>query len=275
MDGSRQPISTFYADLPAQQWSPRLTLPAWTAGYGFTQTVRRSLLPATTLWHTVKDYFRADTEMGHGVFFFLLATGLGTVCYLNEELAEYRIHGRNTMGTGKRTRPSLQERWQYRLENRSEIYRHLSEVALLNAKLFTGLSGLETLSPLLRSRAGEAAEAWLGLGPIYTDRAALCSAPLLHRTGALIRLSRRGAYSEKSFWTFGMKGLLKDVILGLVLSDLVRTYGRQASGAADRTCRRGHRSSAKALAQEMPRQMPRRELGAPGEPQQRAEAVGR
>jgi glycosyltransferase involved in cell wall biosynthesis len=243
VDGLRRPISAFYADPPAPGRSPRLTLPAWTTGYGFTQTFRRSLLPATALWHKVQDYFRKDTEMGHGVFFFLLATGLGSVCYLNDELAEYRIHGRNTMGTGKRTRPSLQERWLYRLENRAETYRHLSRIALLNAGFFAALSGLETFSPLLRLRAVEAAESWEALSPIYADRAALCSGPLFERMAAFNRLNQRGAYSEKSFWTFGMKGLVKDVVLGVVLADLVRKYGKQSSAIADRTCRRGQDSA--------------------------------
>ena len=243
VDGSRRSISPFYADPPAPPQSPRLTLPAWTAGYGFTQTIRSSLLPATALWPTMRDYFHPDTEMGHGVFFFLLAGGLGTVCYLHEELAEYRIHGRNTMGTGKRTRPSLRERWQYRLENRSETYRHLSKIAPLNAGLFNGLSQLETFSPLLRLRATEAAAAWQLLGPIYSDRADLCSAHLRARVSALRRLYRQGAYSEKSFWTFGTKGLLKDITLGLLLADVVGKAGRRSSAAADRTCRRGHRSA--------------------------------
>ena len=243
VDGARRSISPFYADPPAPARSPRLTLPAWTAGYGFTQTIRSSLLPATALWPTVRDYFHPDTEMGHGVFFFLLATGLGTVRYLHEELAEYRIHGRNTMGTGKRTRPSFRERWQYRLENRSETYRHLSQTAPLNAGLFDGLSRLEAFSPLLRLRATEAAAAWQLLGPVYSSRAELCSAHPRARMAALVRLCRQGAYSEKSFWTFGAKGLLKDIMLGLLLAEVVRKLGRRPSAAADRTCRRGRRSA--------------------------------
>ncbi len=247
VDGSRRPVSAFFADPPAPARSSHLTLPAWFATYGFTQTIHRSLLPATALWHSVKDYFRPDTEMGHGVFFFLLATGLGTVCYLNEELAEYRLHGRNTMGSGKRTRATRLERWHYRLENRADIYRHLAQVAVLNADLFAALSNMTLLSPLLRARAVEAAEAWKVLGPIYAERTTLCSAPFPSRVGAFSRLCRSGAYSERSFWTFGAKGLLKDAVLGLVLADIVLKYGRPPAPSADRTCRRGRRSVTSAL----------------------------
>jgi glycosyltransferase involved in cell wall biosynthesis len=242
VDGSRRAISTFFADPPAPARSSYLTLPAWSASYGFTQTFRRSLLPATALWRSVKDYFRPDTEMGHGVFFFLLATGLGSVCYLNEELAEYRLHGRNTMGSGKRTRATLVERWQYRLENRTEIYRHLAHVAVLNAELFTALSMMPAFSPLLRARATEAATVWKMLGPTYTDRAILCSASFADRVGSFLRLFRDGAYSERNFWTFGAKGLVKDAVLGLALADVVSKYGRPSAPSADRTCRRGRRS---------------------------------
>jgi hypothetical protein len=114
---------------------------------------------------------------------------------------------------------------------------------LLNAGFFAALSGLETFSPLLRLRAVEAAESWEALSPIYADRAALCSGPLFERMAAFNRLNQRGAYSEKSFWTFGMKGLVKDVVLGVVLADLVRKYGKQSSAIADRTCRRGQDSA--------------------------------
>ena len=242
VDRTRKSISTFFAEPQAPARSPRLTLPAWSASYGFTQTFRRSLLPATALWHTVKDYFRQDTEMGHGVFFFLLATGLGSVCYLHEELAEYRLHDRNTMGTGKRTKATIIERWQYRLENRAEIYRHLSKIADSNAVFFDSLSGLAAFPPLLRERAAEAATAWGLLGPIYADRAALSSAPFPARASALLHLMKGGAYSEQNFWTFGTKGLLKDAVLGLALADIVSKYGRPSGSSADRTCRRGRRS---------------------------------
>jgi glycosyltransferase involved in cell wall biosynthesis len=242
VDGSRRPISAFFVDPPAPARSSRLTLPAWFATYGFTQTFHRSLLPATALWDSVKDYFRPDTEMGHGVFFFLLATGLGSVCYLNEELAEYRLHGRNTMGSGKRTRATMVERWRYRLENRAEIYRHLAEISVMNTDLFDALSTASLLSPLLRERAREAAAAWRTLGPTYAERAALCSAPFSARVRSFSRLCGGGAYSERSFWTFGARGLLKDAVLGLALADFVLKYGRAPAPSADRTCRRGRRS---------------------------------
>jgi hypothetical protein len=251
VDQSRCLISTFYADPPAPRCSTRLTLPAWSAGYGFTQTFHRSLLPATELWHTVEDYFREDTAMGHGVFFFLLASGLGSVCYLDEALAEYRQHGRNTMGTGKRTRVTMLERWQYRLENRANIYRHLSHVACLNAELFAGLSTLEAFSPLLRSRATQAAAAWRVLGPRYADRASVSSAPLHERFSSFVRLNRNGAYSERSFWTYGAKGFVKDAVLGVILADIVVKYGRPSAASADRTCRRGRRDDPQAYVDDL------------------------
>lgn len=243
VDEFLRPISTFFADPPAPELSPRLTLPAWSASYGFTQTFRSSLLPAAALWRTVKDYFQQDTEMGHGVFFFLLASGLGSVCYVNDELADYRQHGRNTMGSGKRTRVTLVERWQYRLENRSAVYQRLSHVAMMNACLFNSASMLTTLSSDLRVRAAEAAIAWQKLGPTYADRAEVSSARLPRRISSFIRLWRHGAYSESNFWTFGGKGLLKDAILGVALADFVSRYGKPSLRSADRTCRRGRRSA--------------------------------
>jgi hypothetical protein len=97
---------------------------------------------------------------------------------------------------------------------------------------------LETLSPHLRERSSEAANAWSKLGPLYADRALLCSAGLSDRVGAFIRLYRRGAYGEAGFWTFGAKAMMKDLVLGLLLAPVVERFGRPSS-SSDRACRRG------------------------------------
>ena len=107
-----------------------------------------------------------------------------------------------------------------------------------DAQLFARLSALETLSPHLRERSAEAAMAWNDLGPLYGDRALLCSGGLPGRVAAFIRLYRRGAYGEAGFWTFGAKAMTKDLVLGLLLAPVVQRFGR-ASSSNDRACRRG------------------------------------
>lgn len=237
VDAHRQPISRFYAE-PLPPVSRRLALSPWMFSYGFTQTFRNDLLPAVDLWGMMKDHHHADEAMGHDLFFFLLASGLGSICYIDDELTEYRLHAGNTIGSGKRTKPGFLDRWRYRLEDRSDTYRYLARIALLDAELFAHLSAVDTLAPHLRQRSAEAATAWSDLGPLYRDRAQVCSAGLPARIAAFIRLYRKGAYSEASFWTFGAKAMTKDLVLGVTLAPLVQRFGR-ASSRSDRACRRG------------------------------------
>jgi glycosyltransferase involved in cell wall biosynthesis len=237
VDAQRKTISRFYAE-PLPPISRRLTFSPWMFSYGFTQTFRADLLPAVDYWNLMKDHHHADEAMGHDLFFFLLASGLGSICYIDEELTEYRLHAGNTIGSGKRTKPSFLDRWRYRLEDRSGTYRYLAYIAPIDAGLFTHLSTVEALPSHLRQRSAEAAAAWNGLGLLYHDRAKVCSAGLLGRIAAFIRLYRKGAYGETSFWTFGAKAMTKDFVLGVMLAPLVKRYGRPSS-RSDRACRRG------------------------------------
>jgi glycosyltransferase involved in cell wall biosynthesis len=238
VDAARQPISPFYASPPMPALAPALTLSPWLFSYGFTQMFRATLLPAAPLWGMMKDHHHADEAMGHDLFFFLIAAGLGGVAYLDEPLAQYRLHGGNTIGSGKRTKPGFVDRWRYRLEDRSATYAYLARVAAVNAQMFNRLSGLKDLAPVLRARAPAAAAAWAALPAFYEDRAALCAAGPAARVAAFARLLRRGAYGEAGFWTFGAKAMAKDLVLGMALAPLVQKYGR-ASSKSDRALRRG------------------------------------
>ena len=242
VDAQRKPISPFYADPPIPDHAARLSLPPWSFSYGFTQTFRASLLVTKDHWPAMIDHHHHDEPMGHDLFFFLIASALGPVAYLDKILTEYRLHGGNTIGSGKRTRPSLIDRWRYRLEDRSATYRYLSRVATCNAALFDRLSDGVLPDPAWRRHAAEAASAWHALTPLYADRALVCSATLPRRCAAFIRLLRADAYSEKGFWTFGGKAMKKDLMLGVILAPLIRRFGRETSGS-DRACRRGKLSA--------------------------------
>ena len=148
--------------------------------------------------------------MAHDQFFFFLAASLGSVCYIHDELTEYRLHDGNLFGPGKRTQPGFVDRWRYRLEDRSGTYTDFSHAAETNVELLSRLSRLTTLSPLLRERAGAATTSWQARVALYDDRAQLCANTLPGRIAAFIRLCRRGAYGETAFWTFGRKAMAKD-----------------------------------------------------------------
>lgn len=237
VDANLQPISRFYAT-PMPAVSPRLTMSPWMFSYGFTQTFRADLLPAVKFWEMMKDHHHMDQAMGHDLFFFLIASGLGNVGYIDDELTHYRIHAGNTIGSGKRTKPNFLDRWRYRLEDRSETYRYLARIAPIDASLFSKLAELQTLRPDLRERAAEAASAWEKVGPLYCDRAEIYLADFPTRFRTFSEFYKKGAYSETSFWTFGGKAMLKDFILGVLFAPLLKRFGR-ASSRSDRSCRRG------------------------------------
>jgi glycosyltransferase involved in cell wall biosynthesis len=237
VDAQRCPVSPFYA-VPWPVVSPCLTLSPWLFSYGFSQTFRAALLPAAVLFSATHDHLHPGETMGHDSFFFFLAASLGSVCYIHEALTEYRLHGGNMFGSGKRTQPGVLERWRYRLEDRSSTYTHFSKVTGRNSELLSELSGLQNFSPLLRERAAEAAIAWCDLSWLYGDRAIVCADVLAGRIAAFVRLYRRGAYGEGAFWTFGRKAMAKDLALGMLLAPLVRRFGRAAS-RGDPACRRG------------------------------------
>jgi len=234
----REPVSPFYAAPPMPAKATRLSLSPWLYSYGFNQTFRATLLPAAGYWPMLKDHLHPEQAMGHDIFFFLIAASLGSVCYIDEELADYRQHGGNLFGSGKRGTPGLLARWRYRLEDRAGMYRDLAAAAPLDAALFRRLAALPALNPELRARAGEAAIAWDALGPLYRDRASACSGSFGRRIAAFTRLSRRGAYGETGFWTFGRKAMLKDLVLGVLFAPLVKKFGFE-SAKTDRACRRG------------------------------------
>jgi len=248
---ARQPLSPFYPEPPMPPKVPRLTLSPWLYSYGFTQTFRATILPAAAYWPTLKDHLHPEQPMGHDLFFFLIASSLGSICYIPDELAEYRQHANNVFGAGQRRKPGLLGRWRYRLENRANMYRDLAAVAPLNAALFKQLAELPAFSSLLHTRAAKAAIAWSELGPLYSDRAAACSGSFATRCAAFTRLRRRGAYGEANFWTFGRKAMLKDLTLGVLCAPLVQKFGFE-SAKTDRACHRGRRpaqnDSAKAIA---------------------------
>ncbi|QHC34215.1 glycosyltransferase [Komagataeibacter xylinus] len=238
VDENRRSISTFYATPPMSPVARPLTLQPWSFSYGYMQTFRAALKPAGALWPRMRDHYNPGKEMGHDLFYFLVASGVGSIAYIDEELTEYRLHGGNTVGSGKRTRPTFLDRWRYRLEDRADTYRYLARMTVQDSNLFADLALTPSWPETLRTRARTAARAWGALEPLYAARAEVCSASLPRRIAAFVRLVRAGGYSERSFWTFGPRAMLKDVVLGVLLAPLVRRFGHESS-RTDRACHRG------------------------------------
>lgn len=234
----RQPISPFYATPPVRGVAPTLTLNPWMFAWGFMQTFRADLKNAMPEWRQAQCHLFPGEVLGHDMFFFLLAASLGKVRYLDEMLAEYRQHATNTVGSKKRTAPTLIERWRYRFEDRSETYGHLAHVATINTELLGELSRSPAMTDMLRSAAKTAADAWLPIARLYENRARCCRGSAAGRVAAFLSLWRAGFYGESSFWTLGRNAMMKDFVLGVVAAPLILRIGGRSS-LTDRTCRRG------------------------------------
>lgn len=242
----RQPISSFYAAPPLVGCAPTLTLNPWMFAWGFMQTFRADLKNAMPEWRQAQCHLFPGEVLGHDMFFFLLAASLGKVHYVDEMLTEYRQHDNNTVGSKKRTAPTLIERWRYRFEDRSETYGHLAHIATINADLLDQLSHSDAMPEVLRSAAGHASRAWLPIARLYEGRARCCRGSAIGRLAAFLRLWRAGFYGESSFWTLGRSAMMKDFVLGVVAAPLILRIGARSS-LTDRTCRRGRNTLGQSL----------------------------
>ena len=228
----------FYESAPQSPIAQPLTLRPWHFSHGFTQVFDRSLLVASSLWKGMLDTFMPGQPMGHDLFFFLIASTLGRVAYVDAPLVQYRQHAGQTLGmstTGKNTLRSRLRAW---LEDRGDCYQHLSLVASANANLFQALGSYSPTDLVLPSRFSEGEKAWRSLASLYADRGQTCSAKsLVSRVSAMKRLLDARAYSKDGFWTFGPRAVVKDCVVGLLFHSVTSRWGFPAG--ADITCRRG------------------------------------
>jgi glycosyltransferase involved in cell wall biosynthesis len=233
-------LRPFFDTPPSPPLAPRQSLPPWHFAYGYSQVFRRELLTASPYWAGLLDTYKAGREMGHDLFYFMIASTLGSILYVHEPLVRYRQHAQQAIGTSGRAAPGLWQRWRYRLENRRAMYRYLAHMAQNNASLFERWQAAGTLAPALSAHALSGAEAWRLLGGLYAEREAVCGAGSpLRRWRAWSALDRLGAYSD-GFWTFGRGARWKDAVLGVILAPLVLRFGAVAS-EGDPTVRRGPR----------------------------------
>ncbi len=236
-DGSRDEL--FYANPPGPPIAERMTVPPWHFSHGFTQAMRRSLLPAGRFWAESLDMYHLEQHCGHDVLFFQVAAACGRIAYIDAPLVDYRQHAANVTGVGRRAAPSLLERWRTRLEDRAGTYGYLARVATAHAGILTRFAAAAECSPVFRRRLEAAAARWLQLAGLYESRHLVCGDRLLlRRAGAYAGLWRARAYGKGGAWTFGRKAAAKDLVLGVVFAPLVRQFGYPSSNG-DPACRSG------------------------------------
>ena len=206
----------------------------WCTVRGFTQVFRRSLLELSHLWRISRDPRSWDEVLAHDQWFYFVASVFGKVVYLDVPLASYRRHAHST--SGWRKPPSLLKRMQLRFEDRSTVYYCCSSAAKSRSEILATAS-VSSARPEWRARADEMARRYEILRHLYELRHLLYEERNLKRRAAIFgALLRANAYGCRGYWTFQLKGLAKDFILGIFLARLLKKYGLPAN-SGDSTCK--------------------------------------
>ena len=186
----------------------------WLFGLGFTLTFRRNLVSRSELWPISKDFYDAAQPLAHDQWFFLLASALGEIFYIDEPLAEYRQHSANSFGfQGKR-----QERnaiYKTRLNARYSNYNNYKESFQSIYDIVSRLSEKENgnLSKNLQSFARD----YLNLAQKYQLSADMIGKQnITMRVMAILRLCYSGFYIDEYFPQVEKRSLLKDLAACMV-----------------------------------------------------------
>jgi glycosyltransferase involved in cell wall biosynthesis len=234
-DGARDEL--FYDTPPGPKLAERMTVPPWHFSHGFTQALRRQMVPAGRFWPQSLDMYHLDQRAGHDVFFFHVASACGRIAYIDAPLVSYRQHAGNVTGVGRRAAPDLLERWRSRLENREPTYGYLARVARAYGQIMTAAAAEPFMAEEFRLPLEDAAARWDALARLYEARARVCGpGTLTQRLSAFGALVRAQAYGTRGTWSFGRKAMPKDFVLGVLLAPAVRRFG-YPSTHGDPACR--------------------------------------
>jgi hypothetical protein len=184
---------------------------------GFTQLFRRRLLEADRLWDRSLDHkeTRVREKMAHDQWFFFLAAVFGSIARIDQPLARYRQHDRNSYGWQAPSRlAAIASRLWPSLRGRAEQFAALEMGAGSRAAILAQLA--PSLAEDWRPKAEHAAQSYHALTALYRERRRLYgSASLYDRATAFCRLLGAHGYRAKTDWGLGPKALLADVCLGI------------------------------------------------------------
>lgn len=211
-------LRLFYQSPPCPAKCPPLTLPPIFFPFGFSQTIRSSLLLALPFRDRTPDWFDPKQSAAHDLFFFALASSVGTIAYIDHPLVDYRQHGNNLFGVGAEEAAEVS----ILLRDNRDVLSHFSAVSASYAEAIHALSNLPSESFNLK----RAAASWQFMSTIYGIRADVRgNKNLFGRLGAFVELFLRGAYGEKGTWTFGHRSALQDFSSGVILQSYVAKHG--------------------------------------------------
>jgi glycosyltransferase involved in cell wall biosynthesis len=197
---------------PPRKYNPANTLSPTFYGYGFTLLIRRELTALNARWKGSVDFHTGNDPEAHDQWFFFLASSLGSIVYLEDELVLYRRHQTTTtQHTGARG-------WMHGLKifvsNDLRPIDYKRRCAEHRAKV------LIDVEDLMGHRYHDNAEfAYQG----YRKLASACALRLemyashnpFFKLMTFIQLVMGGAYRPRSEWGAGKRTLIRDFVRGV------------------------------------------------------------
>jgi glycosyltransferase involved in cell wall biosynthesis len=183
--------------------------------HGFTQVLRRELLPFSKYWIHSADCTRPGQPMAHDQFYVFIALLLGHVHYDETILALYRQHGQNATGNVVVHSPLASLREKFR--DRAEQYREITSLARNRLQLLKMLSDDAELTkpfPGAWQHFEEATLLYESFLKSATRRFELYSSDSVTTKASVFAKSLiSGDYklSLKNHWGFTIGGALRDV----------------------------------------------------------------
>ncbi|WP_428374967.1 glycosyltransferase family 2 protein [Lichenicoccus sp.] len=209
----------------------------WQTPAGFLTAFRKDLLIHEELRQLSIDFNKPSARYAHDQWVALLARELGEVVFIDRDLAGYRQHATNIYGAEQARLPLL-KRLRKRLKNRSEAFVILASVCRSNATVFSSLAERLNKADVWKARALKGQQAYKELAELYDLRAkAYKDIRFLNRLRALLRLLQIGTYRDRGRWSFGSRGLVRDVVLGVLLGRVISRLTTSTS-FGDANCQR-------------------------------------
>jgi glycosyltransferase involved in cell wall biosynthesis len=217
INAANKRVSHLYHGTPRGRRYPPLSRHPWLVVPGFLQVFRRELLDFSVLHANSRDVYWPDATLPHDRWFFLLASVLGTVVYINKPLAHYRQHTGNVFGAYFDRRARFDQ-----IFGAERFIRAASETAKNRIETFKQVEASAWTE--IEPRARKGVEYYEGLQRLLESRAAIYSSPSYPaRMRALFALLRDGGYSRsRGSARFTGWDLLMDVYLAATLGPRLR-----------------------------------------------------
>jgi glycosyltransferase involved in cell wall biosynthesis len=204
-----------------QQINPPMSIGSWPFVKGFTQVFRRSLPYSSDLWEMSVDYADARERMAHDQWFFFFSSVLGSIAYIKEPLAYYRLHSSNAVGILGPER--LSDRARLFFANSAEKYTQFERGARACATILDRAK--KDWSGTWHQRASIGAEKYRALEQRYADRKLLYTAvEPSRRLRAFRSILLSGGYNRYDGYNFGFRSLAKDALLGVLVGRRLKRF---------------------------------------------------